>query len=78
MENTINTAAEATIEAVNKINFRIPEPREWAIFGLGVAATLFTEKVAIPAGKKVVDKIKAKTGKKKPIEVAAEVVEIEE
>lgn len=78
MENTINTAAEATIEAVNKINFRIPEPRELAIFGAGVATAIVVEKVVVPTGKKVVDKFVAKFGKKKPIETTAEIVEIEE
>lgn len=78
MENTINTAVEA-VEAVNEIGFKIPDKRDLAIFGAGVVTAIFTEKVVIPTGKKVVDKCKTKFGKKKPIEVAAEeIIEVEE
>lgn len=78
MENTINTAVEA-VEAANKMGFNIPENKNVVIaFGAGVVTTIVVEKVVVPTGKKVVDKIKAKTGKKKPLETTAEVVEIEE
>ncbi len=78
MENTINTAVDAA-KAVNEIGFKIPDKRDLAIFGAGVAAAILTEKVVIPTGKKVVDKCKTKFGKKKPIEVKAEeIIEVEE
>ena len=77
MENTVNTVVEAT-NAVNEIGFTMPDSRELAIFGAGVAATIVVEKVVIPTAKKVVVKFRDKFGKKKPIETTAEVVEIEE